>query len=79
MPAMHTFSMAGRDRDKLKMTCPNCGKSGVAEVSTSDSMYAKIEGFSVDQFPTGFSLAKDGGGFQSKTEVKCSCGKIFKL
>ncbi len=71
--------MAGRDRDTLKMTCPKCGKSGVADISTSDSMYAKTEGFVVDKFPIGFSLAKDGGGYQSKTEVRCSCGTVFKL
>jgi len=71
--------MASRDRDQLKMTCPKCGKSGVADVSTSDSMYAKTEGFSVDKFPPGFSLAKDGGGFQNKTEIRCSCGTAFKL
>ena len=71
--------MAGRDRDILTMTCPKCGKGGVAEVSTSDSMYAKSEGFSVDKFPPGFSLAKDGDGSQSKTEVRCSCGKVFGL
>jgi len=71
--------MAERDRDQLTMTCPKCGKSGVADVSTIDSMYAKTEGFSVDRFPPGFSLAKDGGGYQSKTEVRHSCGAVFKL
>ena len=71
--------MAGRDRDTLTMTCPKCGKSGVADVSTSDSMYAKSEGFAVDKFPAGFSLAKDGDGTQSRTEVRCSCGKVFGL
>jgi hypothetical protein len=71
--------MAERDRDQLTMTCPKCGKSGVADVSTSDSMYAKTEGFCVDKFPPGFSLAKDGGGYQGKTEVLHSCGAVFKL
>jgi hypothetical protein len=49
--------MADRDYDQLTMTCPKCGRSGVAEVSTTDSMYAKTEGFNVDKFPPGFSLA----------------------
>jgi hypothetical protein len=79
--------MADRDYDKLTMPCPKCGTSGVAEASTSDSMYAKIEGFyytkterfNVDSFPPGFSLAKDGGGYQRKTEVRHSCGTVFKL
>lgn len=71
--------MAGRDRDQLTMTCPQCGQSGVAEVSTSDSMFATTEGFSVDKFPAGFSLAKDGGGYQKNTEVRHSCGGVFKL
>lgn len=71
--------MAGRDRDQLRLTCPDCGRSGTAEVSTSDSMYAKTEGFCVDKFPPGFSLAKDGGGYQRNTEVRCQCGTTFKL
>lgn len=71
--------MAGRDRDKLTMKCPNCGKSGIAEVSTSDSMFAKNEGFNVDKFPSGFSLSKDGRGDKSKTEVRHDCGATFTL
>ncbi|MGY3531182.1 hypothetical protein ACVISU_003950 [Bradyrhizobium sp. USDA 4452] len=71
--------MAGRDRDQLTMTCPKCGLSGVADVSTTDSMFATTEGFSVDKFPSGFSLEKDGGGHQSKTVIRHSCGTTFNL
>jgi hypothetical protein len=71
--------MAGRDREQMIMKCPGCGKSGTAEVSTTDSMFAKNEGFSVDKFPGGFSLAKDGGGVQAKTEVRHECGTTFRL
>ena len=71
--------MAQRDRDRLTLVCPKCGESGVADVSTSDSMDAKTESFRVDKFPPGFSLAKDGGGDQSQTEVRHSCGQVFEL
>jgi hypothetical protein len=71
--------MAERDREQLTMTCPKCGVSGVAEVSTPESMFAKTEGFCVDSFPSGFSLAKDGRGSQSKTVVRHSCGTEFSL
>ena len=71
--------MAERDREQLTMTCPKCGAVGVADVSTPDSMYAKTEGFSVDKLPTGFSLAVDGRGSRSKTEIRHSCGATFKL
>jgi endogenous inhibitor of DNA gyrase (YacG/DUF329 family) len=47
--------MAGRDRDHLTMKCPKCGKSGVANISTPESPFAKTEGFMVDHFPPGFS------------------------
>jgi len=42
-------------------------------------MDAKTESFRVDKFPPGFSLAKDGGGDQSQTEVRHSCGQVFEL
>jgi hypothetical protein len=71
--------MAGRDRDQMTMKCPGCGASGVADFSTPDSMYATTEGFKVDKFPAGFSLAKDGNGSQRKTEVRHSCGTVFNL
>ena len=71
--------MAERDRDRLTMVCPKCGESGIADVSTGAGMDAKTEGFKVDKFPPGFSLAKDGGGYQSQTEVRHSCGEVFEL
>jgi hypothetical protein len=71
--------MTERDKEKLTMTCPKCGARGVAEVSTSDSMYAKTGGFHVNQFPADFSLARDGGGYQHKTGVRHSCGAVFDL
>jgi hypothetical protein len=71
--------MSGRDHEKLTMTCPKCKHTGVADTSTSDSMYAMTDSFHVDKFPPGFSLAKDGGGSQRKTDVLCKCGNTFKL
>lgn len=71
--------MAERDRDSLIMMCPKCKTGGPAEVSTTESMFAKNEGFKVDKFPEGFSLAKDGGGSQGKTQVRHSCGTVFNL
>jgi hypothetical protein len=71
--------MAERDREQLTITCPKCKTSGVADVSTPDSMFAMSEGFSVDKLPTGFSLATDGKGSRSKTEIRHSCGTTFKL
>ncbi len=59
--------MADRDYEKLTITCPKCTHMGVAD------------GFNVDKFPPDFSLAKDGGGHQRKTEVLCKCGNTFKL
>jgi hypothetical protein len=71
--------MPERDREQLAMTCPKCGATGVADVSTPDSMFAKTEGFSVDKLPSGFSLAVDGKGSRRKTEIRHSCGGTFKL
>jgi hypothetical protein len=77
--ASRRTTMADRDREQLTITCPQCKASGLAEVSTPDSMFAKSEGFSVDKLPSGFSLAVDGKGSRSKTELRHSCGKTFKL
>jgi hypothetical protein len=71
--------MAERDREKLTIKCPKCGISGVADVSTPESMFAKTEGFSVDKLPSGFTVAVDGKGSRSKTEIRHSCGTTFKL
>ena len=71
--------MAERDREQLAMKCPQCGATGTADTSTPESMYAKTEGFSVDKLPSGFSVAVDGKGSRSKTEIRHSCGATFKL
>lgn len=70
--------MAGRDHDTLRMICPSCGHSGVAQISTSNSMFARSEGFRVDQSPEGFTVAKAAPN-QSQTEMRCKCGRVFKL
>lgn len=71
--------MAERDREQLTLTCPKCNATGVADVSTPDSMFAKTEGFSVDKLSSGFSVAVDGKGSRSKTEIRHSCEATFKL
>jgi hypothetical protein len=70
--------MAARDRSTLDIKCPACGRSGVAKVSEDDHPYQRDPGFRVDEMPVGFAEAF-ASHYRHETQVRCDCGKVFKL
>jgi hypothetical protein len=70
--------MAACDRFELKLKCPKCGKTGVAQASDDDNPMKRHPGFEVDEFPNGFKLAKYSNSRQD-TKVICQCGEVFNL
>ncbi len=68
--------MAARDRFSKKLTCPQCGNTGIAEVSEDDHPSRKHPAFSVDDMPTGFFEEKSSN-FQETYIVRCECSRKF--
>jgi hypothetical protein len=68
--------MAARDRFSKKLTCPQCGNSGFAEVSEDDHASRKHPAFKVDQMPRGFFEEK-ASNFQETYVVRCECTRKF--
>jgi hypothetical protein len=70
--------MAARDRYTLKLKCPHCSASGVAEVSEDDHPYMRDPGFQVDALPEGFRVEK-ASFHRKETLLRCVCGTVFGL
>lgn len=68
--------MLGRDRFSKKLICPQCGNSGIADVSEIDDTRRKTPGFAVDVMPPGFATEKTSNYPQTYI-VKCGCGRKF--
>ena len=54
--------MTARDRFTHDLTCPQCGKTGVAEVSQADGWSVmRDDSTSIDQMPEGFGDIRKRG------------------
>jgi hypothetical protein len=69
--------MATRSRFELDILCPNCGAAGNARAS-GDGPDATDRTFRVDEYPPGFSEAKQATS-RAETLVTCRCGQVFYL
>ena len=67
--------MAARDRFSKKLTCPQCGNTGFAEVSEDDKP-RKHPGFKIDRMPRGFFEEK-ASNFQETFILRCECSRKF--
>lgn len=68
--------MAARDRFSKKITCPQCGHTGIADISETDDPHRKTPGFAVDHMPTGFETEKSSAWPETYI-VRCGCGRKF--
>ncbi|NLS04918.1 hypothetical protein HGP14_16360 [Rhizobium sp. P32RR-XVIII] len=68
--------MAARDRYSKKLTCPQCGNTGIADVSEDDHPSCKHPAFSIDDMPAGFFEEKNSN-FPETYIVRCECSRKF--
>lgn len=55
--------MAARDRWKIAIRCPKCGRAGEVDVSQAEGMaFARNPSTSVDRLPDGFARVDEGDG-----------------
>jgi hypothetical protein len=70
--------MAARDSYRVNLTCPNCGRSGEAQVSEDDYPFMASVRFRVDAVSEGFALQTEGEN-TSTTEFICTkCDVLAK-
>ena len=70
--------MAARGSYRVNLTCPNCGRSGEAQVSEDDYPFMGSVRFTVDAVSEGFAL-KTQGENTSTTEFICTkCDVLAK-
>ena len=67
--------MAARDYTTATISCPNCRKVGIVEVSTSDYPYAKDDDFRIERLPEGFAVRKLSR-WQHETQFECIKCKV---
>ena len=72
--------MSARDRWRVKLTCPKCGASGIAEMSEYGGRwlgpYSDI-GFSVDAVSEGFRVVHEGKFSNETTFKHTPCEVVF--
>jgi predicted RNA-binding Zn-ribbon protein involved in translation (DUF1610 family) len=70
--------MTARDRFTHDLTCPQCGKAGVAEVSQADGWsFMRDDNTTVDEMPEGFQDIRQQG--DKRPIYECiDCGLVVK-
>ncbi len=70
--------MAARDRFTHKLTCPQCGKTGIAEVSQGDGwVFMRDDVTTVDYMPEGFRDVRKSG--ERRPVYECiDCGVVVR-